>query len=1048
MTVPSKASAIALLLLLTMWLPGVPILAEDQAGAVTPLQVNTLPAIDVTTTSATLQGYLNSLGRLSCLIITAADQIDLTPSYKHQGDRDKYDDVAVSQWSDHEQIQASTYEEYDQRSSPPQPIVTEQIYTSSKQEDIARPPLLLVLINTVIQPHITESLDQYVSDLEGEGYSVRIRAVSGGTPNELKNILQGELASGLVGALFIGELPVFWFEMHDDVVEADGTLGYSRFPTDFYYTDLDGTWADSNGNGICDQHSDGEGSRGPEIWVGRLTANTLAGNMDEEVMLLRNYFAKNHAYRTGDLKLNNCALVYADEDLAPYCAGVGHAYDTTVVITDGAVTTASDYKDRLTHNYEWVEAHIHSTPWTHNFKRGTVSYSDIRAIDPVALFYTLHACSNARYVEPNYMAGWYIFADTYGLAALGSTKTYPEWPPVVADEFYACVGQRTCLGEALKAATMPFQWVHRRWVYAMTLLGDPTLTLGQQGPTPALVSFQWWTDPRRKAETPQRPMNASDAFSHHLTGLSPDTTFYFQAKVTMDGVTAYGDVLSFTTGRILANVAVVGDYDSQLTELLLANNISAEERGWGGVIRDMTEYDVVVVNQPPDPRESTFLKFLSTASDNHVGIVFTSSRPVSSPYGISLLQWYLGNPIGQSDAVGSGDVYYEVSKPQSMLPEGWDEGDTIAIIGTGDRSHAWFWGYSGDVICQVGSLDLGTQGDAVAIGKYGGSTHVLLASLGPRDFTDVSDWTESTRTMFIRGVLAGIADLLIVTTELPPAAIGSEYRAALSARGGTKPYVWTLIDGELPGGLRLDHENGSFSGIGTERGIFEFTIQAIDTAGNMAVADLSVTVSEPLDVSTNKLPAGQVSVSYETTVDVVGGIPPYTWAIVGGTLPNGLELEVGSGGISGTPTEIGAFDFVIKVTDDVGLSQGVPFSMHITPSGGCFIATAAYGTPMAAEVQVLREFRDGHLLTNAVGQAFVDFYYRASPPIAKFLDDHAALKPVVRIGLMPAVAMSAVSVNTTPIEKMAITGLLALIQVALVVWARRRRSSDLQPARR
>jgi hypothetical protein len=166
------------------------------------------------------------------------------------------------------------------------------------------------------------------------------------------------------------------------------------------------------------------------------------------------------------------------------------------------------------------------------------------------------------------------------------------------------------------------------------------------------------------------------------------------------------------------------------------------------------------------------------------------------------------------------------------------------------------------------------------------------------------------------------------------------------------------------------------------------------------------------------------------------------WAIVGGTLPDGLGLDGETGVISGTPTACGTFNLVIEVTDGIGLSQSVPFSIHITPAGGCFIATAAYGTPMAAEVQVLRQFRDEYLLTNTVGQAFVDFYYRASPPIARFLDDYAALKPVVRLGLMPAVVISAVAVNTTLAEKMAMLGLAVLISVVVAVWVVRRRCSD------
>ena len=103
----------------------------------------------------------------------------------------------------------------------------------------------------------------------------------------------------------------------------------------------------------------------------------------------------------------------------------------------------------------------------------------------------------------------------------------------------------------------------------------------------------------------------------------------------------------------------------------------------------------------------------------------------------------------------------------------------------------------------------------------------------------------------------------------------------------------------------------------------------------------------------------------------------------------------------------------------------------------CFIATAAYGTPMAEDIQILREFRDEYLLTNPLGQALVGLYYRVSPPMAEFITEHPSLKPVVRAGLVPAVAMSAIAVNTTPAEKAGIIGLLVLVSVALAVWATR-----------
>jgi len=81
--------------------------------------------------------------------------------------------------------------------------------------------------------------------------------------------------------------------------------------------------------------------------------------------------------------------------------------------------------------------------------------------------------------------------------------------------------------------------------------------------------------------------------------------------------------------------------------------------------------------------------------------------------------------------------------------------------------------------------------------------------------------------------------------------------------------------------------------------------------------------------------------------------------------------------------------------------QGTEFGGYAhpseTPSGGCFIATAAYGTDTAKEIDILREFRDEVLLPNSLGTKFVSFYYKTSPPIADFISQHEVLTTAVRV---------------------------------------------------
>lgn len=69
----------------------------------------------------------------------------------------------------------------------------------------------------------------------------------------------------------------------------------------------------------------------------------------------------------------------------------------------------------------------------------------------------------------------------------------------------------------------------------------------------------------------------------------------------------------------------------------------------------------------------------------------------------------------------------------------------------------------------------------------------------------------------------------------------------------------------------------------------------------------------------------------------------------------------------------------------------------------CFIATAAYGTPLAMEINVLRKFRDEKLNTNLVGKHLVTLYYTLSPPLAKIISRNERMKALVRFNLNPII---------------------------------------------
>lgn len=80
-------------------------------------------------------------------------------------------------------------------------------------------------------------------------------------------------------------------------------------------------------------------------------------------------------------------------------------------------------------------------------------------------------------------------------------------------------------------------------------------------------------------------------------------------------------------------------------------------------------------------------------------------------------------------------------------------------------------------------------------------------------------------------------------------------------------------------------------------------------------------------------------------------------------------------------------------------------AITFTTVSPCFVATAAYGSPLAAEVGTFRRFRDRHLMNHALGRAFVSAYYEVGPHAAEALEAHPWLKSAARAFLTPLAAL-------------------------------------------
>ncbi len=411
------------------------------------------------------------------------------------------------EWIDPLGREPTSFKQFQTIRLPPAPLKVKTIRRiSAKPIRIPKTTdsLVAVMVNSDLYGRIQTSIDQYVNDLVLDGYTVEVDLWSGGDYQDLRDSLKDKWEqSGLVGAVLLGNLPVAWCELN--------VWDPEEFPIDYYFMELDGTWSDSDGDGLLEGVSAGSGDLGPEIWVGRLAPSSLVwGN---EAQLLENYFTKNHNYRTGNLSLPHRALSFVDDDWDYFeDCDLSYAYGDVTVITDFNQTIATTYKQKLLENYEWIQLCAHSSSWAHTFLinnshwgGGSVYNYEIHALQPHALFYNLFACSNTRFMETNNLGNWYIFVDDYGLAVVGSAK---KGSMLDFASFYSPLGQGKCIGQAYKEwfevqAEDGFSSTEKGWFFGMNVLGDPMLTIYVQSRvTRTIDSTQMQEECENSAWTP------------------------------------------------------------------------------------------------------------------------------------------------------------------------------------------------------------------------------------------------------------------------------------------------------------------------------------------------------------------------------------------------------------------------------------------------------------------------------------------------------------------------------------------------------------------
>jgi hypothetical protein len=259
-----------------------------------------------------------------------------------------------------------------------------------------------------------------------------------------------------------------------------------------------------------------------------------------------------------------------------------------------------------------------------------------------------------------------------------------------------------------------------------------------------------------------------------------------------------------------------------------------------------------------------------------------------------------------------------------------------------------------------------------------------------------------------------------VTIVIRPTQIGTLNNSAMVTAAETDPNTSnnsaTATTGVVP------NLPGSYSGSSTSGNTLTET-NCIDTTLNGVFQfNSSITISSQTGGSFTGVTGTLTGVgsAQGTTVNLTNGAGTIgsSGAITGGTfnystVRGGMTVDSGTGTFTGTATASPAvsqlvFNFSSQSTSGTGCRAtgtvtGTPAAGGGGGGGGCFIATAAFGSPMAAEVKILREFRDRTLLTSEPGRLLVAAYYQVSPPLARLIAAHDGLRAATRATLRPVV---------------------------------------------
>ncbi|PSJ57100.1 hypothetical protein C7I85_22975 [Mesorhizobium soli] len=216
------------------------------------------------------------------------------------------------------------------------------------------------------------------------------------------------------------------------------------------------------------------------------------------------------------------------------------------------------------------------------------------------------------------------------------------------------------------------------------------------------------------------------------------------------------------------------------------------------------------------------------------------------------------------------------------------------------------------------------------------------ATLPATDFTvtvtDINDATASaTFSLTVNGAVTATQTASSTTLTLGHAATAF---TPVTGSGGRGPLTYN-ISPSLPAGLSFSTSTGQITGVPTAT-LTEttFTVTIIDVNNASASNSFMLTVDLPtLTFMPASLPNAIVGNTYSQMIVAAEGTAPYSYAVTGGALPDGLSFDGSTGKLSGTPNGAGSSNFTITATDANSATGSITYSLTVSGPGITVVST-------------------------------------------------------------------------------------------------------------